>query len=88
MAISNQVDRSGKKRNKKFGKSFHMYTLVLSFNKHILSTYSMPVAVLGPGDTVVSKRDTAPVLMTIMGYMYNIQYNYPKPHMAFIFKLE
>lgn len=44
-----------------------MYTFVLSFNKHILSTYSMPVAVLGPGDTV-TKRNINPVLMKIMGY--------------------
>lgn len=48
----------------------------------------MPVAVLGPGDTVVTKRDTAPVLMTIMGYMYAIQYSNAQPHMAFIFKLK
>lgn len=75
VAISNQVDHSGKKTNKKFGKSFHMYTFVHSYNKHILNTYSVPVAVLGPGDTVVTKRDTAPVLMTIMSYMYTIQYS-------------
>ena len=34
----------------------------------------MLAAVVGPGDTVVTKRDPVPVLTTLMVYMYAVQY--------------
>lgn len=62
----NQVYGSVKKQTNLISHSIFIHLLIHSFIQHILNTYSVLAAMLGLGDTLVTKRHTAPKLMISM----------------------